>query len=474
MDSQHVNGSACKTIKVMVSERRVKRSALSYENRSERFLIGAADMGSGWHQRQYFHLYEARVKAVRERILQNAQRMLSKNIKISSLENVAEEVDSQSTTATDVLVVGTIEKRIRARPSVLKTMADDDLKMDDSEEDGGNGIDSEVPTLIGNKDFLEFEDDKQILTGNINMDSVATGCTCGLFGRQVSGGVFEVKQVVWPMPAPQRPLPTFDSEPMIAFLSGINVCGNPQQDANALSGLTLFTQWAGGQMGIETDKAAHVCRVVITGESINVASQAVEFANKAAYLIRHEEAPNVGCAKVLDEHIARLTTLMPVDLMPGDGDPTVALHPQRPIHKTVLPMAGLNGGTLNLTTNPYEFSLGELDFCVLSGQTITDLRRLSTINSASKLMTHMLTWQHLAPTCPDTVDGFPLIDRDPFVIERFPHVMVVGNQPKAEVDVFESAGRRCVLISLPRFSRSQIVALLNLRTLKVEWKQFTV
>ncbi|CAJ0574093.1 unnamed protein product, partial [Mesorhabditis spiculigera] len=193
-------------------------------------------------------------------------------------------------------------------------------------------------------------------------------------------------------------------------------------------------------MGIEADDVSRIARVLIAGESINVSAQIQEFSSKAAYLVRHEEAPNVGCAKT-----------------------------------TVLPMAGLNGGTLNLTTNPYEFTLGGIDFCALSGQTVSDLRRLSNIQSACQLMELMLTWQHVAPTCPDTVDGFPLHDRDPFSIERYPHVMIAGNQPKPEVVVHVGSGnRKCTLIAIPRFARSQLVAILNLRTFEVDWKQFSI
>lgn len=44
-----------------------------------------------------------------------------------------------------------------------------------------------IRSLVSNKDYLEIEDEKQIvkLGGNISMDEVATGCIVGLIGRKV-------------------------------------------------------------------------------------------------------------------------------------------------------------------------------------------------------------------------------------------------------------------------------------------------
>ncbi|VDO22273.1 unnamed protein product [Haemonchus placei] len=86
----------------------------------------------------------------------------------------------------------------------------------------------------------------------------------------------------------------------------------------------------------------------------------------------------------------------------------------------------------------------------------------------------ILRWQHLAPTCPDTVDGFPFDKRDPFIIDdEFPHVMVVGNQPSLESGWFEGEnGEKCRLISIPRFSRTQSIVLLDLNTMEVVEEQF--
>uniref|UniRef100_A0A1I7XEB6 DNA_pol_E_B domain-containing protein n=1 Tax=Heterorhabditis bacteriophora TaxID=37862 RepID=A0A1I7XEB6_HETBA len=166
---------------------------------------------------------------------------------------------------------------------------------------------------------------------------------------------------------------------------------------------------------------------------------------------------------------------MCVDVMPGLGDPATQQLPQQPIHRACLPRASINGAALGLVPNPYEFTLEGLDFIITSGQNITDLRRLSGVSSGCDFLELLLKWQHLSPTCPDTVDGFPFIGRDPLVIDKcFPHIMIAGNQPRAESRWLETDERRTLLLSLPKFSRTHMVTLLNLTSMEVSYRYFGV
>ncbi|VDN22916.1 unnamed protein product [Cylicostephanus goldi] len=71
--------------------------------------------------------------------------------------------------------------------------------------------------------------------------------------------------------------------------------------------------------------------------------------------------------------------------------------PQQPIHRACLPRSSVSGAALSLH--------------VIEGQNVSDLRRLSAVTSSCELMKNLLRWQHVAPTCPDTVDGFPFDKR---------------------------------------------------------------
>lgn len=41
-------------------------------------------------------------------------------------------------------------------------------------------------------------------------------------------------------------------------------------------------------------------------------------------------------------------------------------------------------------------------------------------------------WRHMAPSAPDTLWSYPFPDKDPFIIEKTPHVYFIGNQPEFE------------------------------------------
>jgi DNA polymerase delta subunit 2 len=88
-------------------------------------------------------------------------------------------------------------------------------------------------------------------------------------------------------------------------------------------------------------------------------------------------------------------------------------------------------------------------------------------------MKQFLERSHLIPTCPDTIDAFPLAGTDPFVIHDMPHVLFVGNQSNHEAKVCElSNGARTLLMTIPKFSQKHEAILLNLRTLETEVFRF--
>lgn len=113
----------------------------------------------------------------------------------------------------------------------------------------------------------------------------------------------------------------------------------------------------------------------------------------------------------------------------------------------------------------------------------------------------LLSYGHVAPTCPDTLWCFPFTDRDPFIIDEVPDVLVVGNQPSYNTGLWSSSSSSEVddvggdvdastasskqrqnssaesdssqqtkvrVVLLPRFSQTGEVALLNMRTKAVE------
>uniref|UniRef100_A0A915AL58 DNA polymerase delta small subunit n=2 Tax=Parascaris TaxID=6254 RepID=A0A915AL58_PARUN len=439
------------------------RDALDYENRSMRFLIDEKDLRDNCFQRQYFHAYRARVSIMRPKIIAAAKEKFGNNIEPCNLTKAVKSASS--------FVIGTVEKRIKLRPSVLRDLAEEQLILPKPILED---------RLVTDEDFLEFEDENQIvrLTGAIDMDDVATGCVIGLRGTQLKEDKFRVDEIIWPKMAIQPPLPQLATDKYLMFISGLSFSGESDKDAERLFSLDLLQKWIGGYLPLcdkERSLVENIVRLVVAGESVAITDQGREFTTAARYVIKNEECPNVECAAHMDKFLAKISSLLEVDVMPGLGDPATHLMPQQPIHRAVFPNASYHGKMLNLVTNPYHFTLNGIHIMGTSGNNVSDLKRFSTKASSTDILERTLLWQHLAPTIPDTVDGFPFIDRDPFIIEdTFPHILFAANQSAAESAVREfEGGRRTLLVSVPSFAKTKSALLINLRTLEVIEQNFT-
>ncbi|KAK6009169.1 hypothetical protein OSTOST_25935, partial [Ostertagia ostertagi] len=238
----------------------VQRVGPDYTNRSKKFLLTADDRKNAF-ERQYNHVYMSRLDLLKARIIDAAKKELGEEMVYKQLEDL--EMHEKA------FVIGTIEKRISKRPSVLKEIAEDEMVMpEDYDPD-------EMMSIISNKDFLEFEDEKQIvkLEGNISMDEVATGCTAGLYGCQVKSDVFQVEKVIWPTPCPQRPWPTKKTGGVVAFLSGLELTGDAVNDKLVATAFDSMTRWLTGDTTPEphlSSISSRVERLVVLGESIAI------------------------------------------------------------------------------------------------------------------------------------------------------------------------------------------------------------
>ncbi|VDO28102.1 unnamed protein product [Heligmosomoides polygyrus] len=133
----------------------------------------------------------------------------------------------------------------------------------------------EMMSIVSNKDFLEFEDEKQIvkLEGSIQMDMVATGCTVGLYGSQVKSDVFNVEKLVWPAPCPQRSWPSRKTGAVVAFLSGLDLTGDAASDASVITSLESLSRLLSGEDSKDLDRGSlfsRVERLVVLGESVSI------------------------------------------------------------------------------------------------------------------------------------------------------------------------------------------------------------
>ncbi|CAI5449754.1 unnamed protein product [Caenorhabditis angaria] len=441
-----------------------KENSGSYRNLSEQFLLTQKDK-KGAFNRQYFELYDARLKSLKGRILENAENVLGKgNFECVSLTDV--------TKTKDVLVIGMILKKIAAKPSILKTLlSEDKVAYEDYEDEEAGDLKRYTENA---EDHLEFECDNQTvkLEGNISMNDCATGCCAGLFGKLGDeDGVFEVIRVIWPkIRVEPIDLKMKMRKSVIAFVSGLELSGDLEEDNGTISSFEYFGEW------LKEEEEMNVERLVVLGPSIdnNVVGCDVESVVRTLTLSRQDKQMSTKALTMLDKIISSLTDQLDVDVSAGVGDPCSSLWPQPPIHRVCLPRSGMTKKQVNLVTNPYEFSLDGIRFLTTSGENIDDLLKTCWKWKSVDAMENCLKWQHIAPTCPDTLDGFPMADRDPLIISTTPRFMICGNQSNCEVRnvALDDRENICTCISIPKFSKSRTILFLNLEDLTVSWRVF--
>lgn len=86
----------------------------------------------------------------------------------------------------------------------------------------------------------------------------------------------------------------------------------------------------------------------------------------------------------------------------------------------------------------------------------------------------LLEWNHLTPTAPDTLTCFPFQDREPFFLDRLPHILIIGNQPEFATTLYHGQGSDvCRIILLPKFADTGILVSVELSTLDVTIRCFS-
>ncbi|XP_025898660.1 glucokinase [Nothoprocta perdicaria] len=177
------------------------------------------------------------------------------------------------------------------------------------------------------------------------------------------------------------------------------------------------------------------------------------------------QAASVEAVKMLDEILLQLCTSVPVDVMPGEFDPTNYMLPQQPLHRCMLPLSSAYS-TLQLVTNPYQADMDGVRFLGTSGQNISDIFKYSSMDDYLEIMECTLRVGHISPTAPDTLGCYPFYKSDPFILSECPHVYFCGNAPRFQSKVIHGdGGQRVLLVAVPAFSATQTACLVNLRDL---------
>jgi len=442
-----------------------------YKNTSEKYRLSSNDYQINLYYRQYFLVYRTRLNLLRQRLLDQANRELGHDVEPLELDKLAHGKKS--------LIIGVLIKKSKKRPSVLTEFELPNFRRESEEVDGEDEEMEDKITIYDSvcsvEDKIELEYSKQRITlcGEIDKDDYVTGYVVGLYGSRTSDDLFSVDKVIYPELAPQVEWPMSVEETYVMFLSGVGMDSDMTRNETTLLALTQLLDWIYGcSSDEEVELARKVSRIVFAGDSVQISSR--EIGDFKITKIGQKMNFEPTALEQLDRVIENFVRTIPVDLMSGPNDICDPMLPQQPMVVRAFDKCYRYGNEMfNLVTNPYSFEIDGVQFLGTSGQNVHDLLKYTRGHPPLAIMRQFIQLSYLLPTCPDTLDGFPLQDHDPFVIEQIPHVFFAGNQTDYEVEkcTFEN-GARALLMTIPKFSQRHEAVLLNVKTLETQVFRF--
>eukprot|EP01069_Polyplicarium_translucidae_P011955 Polyplicarium_translucidae@DN4599_c0_g1_i1.p1 len=371
----------------------VPRWEAEVQDESQRFRVGLRR-----YAHQYSNTYFCRLAALKSAVTDAARRKWGTGVEVK--ERIKDMRAGQ-----ECVIAGTLYKEMHLKPSVLAEYMKE-LQLD-----------APVKSYVSNSDFLLLEDDSARVTiakGGIEAGAVVSGLVVAIRGAQNAAGEFEVS--AWTLPelpangALPPPLQPAEDEPLVAFVAGLRV-GHPMTDPLQLFMLRNFLTGAEGSSA-DRSLSRRIVRLVVVGNSASAATQEQERAQamKEKPTLSPEDAWRTAqstgnAAEVLNEmdaFFSALAAVLPVDIMPGEEDPTTFSIPQHPVHPALFAQ-GRRFANLRSVTNPVIFSIMGVRFAGMSGQGVKDVQNFSSLEAAGDALELIMRARCLAPTAPDTL-----------------------------------------------------------------------
>ncbi|XP_050302842.1 DNA polymerase delta subunit 2 [Anthonomus grandis grandis] len=425
----------------------IERKCVKYKNCSKKFIQKSPDFS-----KQFCSIYLARLRDMEGLLVERVQQKWGDKYPICQLHKLTEEGYDKC------VVIGTLFKDQRLKPSVLKQLAESNQLVPQPI----------VTHFTDESDALFMEDEVQRyrLIGDMDPTKLVTGIICAVLGRDIGKGKFQVEEFIFSGCRDQIERPVFKDSIYILFLSGLDFIHSER----FLPNLQLLTYWLSGAFG-DIDKVSKVCRVIIAGNSIRTEPPKKKACISMISRIS-ESTDSFEAVGTFDKFLLRICQVVDVDLMPGENDPSNHILPQQPLHFCMFPESA-QYKSFNQVTNPYHCELDNLKLMGSSGQPVRDIMRFSDITDSLEAMECCFTWNHLAPTAPDTLGCFPYYNKDPFILDECPHVYFAGNQTEFASKVITGEnGQQIRLISIPKFSETFQGVLLNVQSLDCEVVSF--
>ncbi|KAF0463392.1 DNA polymerase alpha/epsilon subunit B-domain-containing protein [Gigaspora margarita] len=412
--------------------------------------------------RQYANLYYVRLLGLRTSVLNAAQKKWESILKPNTADTVNKILDVKF--GVTCCIIGTVYMEMRLKPNILDDVTKEHWAPPSPPRQKYCNDDDEF--------FLEDESGRiKLIGGILKQENIVTGVIMAVLGKESSEGNFEVFDICFAGLPYQQPMPVITDDKYIALISGMNIGPN---SSPALQ-LQMMTEFLNGELGdsFEQNLASKIALMIVAGNSLQEVKVIEDDKKEKKYgydSSSYNAQPLFDLDNILNEICSEV---LPVDLMPGSNDPVNAFLPQQPIIPSLLPKAYQNS-TFRRVTNPYWCEIDGVVFLGTSGQTIDDIAKYVESEDRLKLTEQTLYWRHIAPTTPDTLWCHPFRDYDPFIMKQTPHVYFVGNQKEFATTIIKGPEQQSIrLISLPSFSETGNIVLVNLKNLDCHTMSFS-
>lgn len=460
---------------------------------------GDSAQNSHPYNRQYSHVYSARLQLLRKRCIQNAQQALKDN----GLELNADVVDRiiEVKEGTLSILVGTVVKEMdpKRRPQVKGSYTDASAQTFLFPSDGNEAEKQEPlrPCMFDKEkgDVLHLEDESGRVelspdavevgdaknTSTLDPNKVATGIVAAVVGKvDAATGVMHVHSIHFAGPPPVETVARKEGlrgasidndkekgDPILLLVSGLGCGSDSPTDAQTGASLSLRREML---LDYLTDPklgdGSSICRVVVAGGGITAPVNTTEDKENTQKTSsnnstksksgKYESTSNVTFSlRELDLYLTEiLSSGIPVDYIPGWNDPTNANWPQRPLHSCLLPNSVAFVDLFRRSTNPYESACSGVTVLGSDGLNVADLRRFlpnievtdegtdGKVSPSSSIDALQQTFNisHMAPTGPDSLPMFPSSESDPFLMTSRPSVYFAGNCDEFEARLVGDKG----------------------------------
>ena len=375
------------------------------------------------------------------------------------------------------VLIGTLYKEMKGKPNVLQELEaaakftyDDDGKVVDSKKTKGDDFAREDDTFM-----LEDESGRVDListNGSLDVHKFVTGMVIAAKGKITSEGSFDVQALCGPIYEQKKEDDNMtmdtDEDAYVLLVSGLNM-----GSSDGIHLPHILADYITGHLGDDDEFVSKISRVLVVGNSIKKKNM-----NKDTDGDENEEGKQnetivsrlrgVQPLEQLDLVLSQILSSVPLDLIPGENDPTNFVLPQQPLHPCLLPESA-RYTSFRTTTNPYHSEIGKVSFLGTSGQNIRDIMRCTlrkSLKTPCDALEMIVRFCHLAPTAPDTLGCFPFMMRDPFVVTDCPDIMFSGDCDAFETRLIDSPqyeNKKTRLVCVPNFSKTGVAALVNLK-----------